>query len=154
MKPPTKFDSQRVAGSAPPPCSAVECWARHSIMDGKVVTYSTSFEGDGHFPNPKEATGHFEVSASRNCVMVHRARIQTDWQLETFKSALDAANRMHCELARCDGRPEWKQPPAYRSEHERLYMERPPRQVWDGEKWVSQPNAQAQATPTPNDSEK
>lgn len=81
-------------------------------MDGKVVTYSTSFEGDGKFPNPKKATGHFEVSASRNSVMVHRATIQTDWQLETFKSALDAANRMHCELSACDGRPEWSQPNA------------------------------------------
>ena len=79
-------------------------------MDGKVVTYSTSFEGDGKFPNPKKATGHFDVSASRNAVMVHRATIQTDWQLETFRSALDAANRMHCELSACDGRPEWNQP--------------------------------------------
>jgi hypothetical protein len=79
-------------------------------MDGKVVTYSTSFEGDGKFPNGKDATGHFEISASRNCVMVHRATIQTDRQLETFKRAIDIANRMHCELAACDGWPEWSQP--------------------------------------------
>lgn len=116
MKPET-LDAQAEGGSmhhlvrqADPPCSAVLCWARHTIMDGKVVTYSTSFEGDGEFPHGKDATGYFEISASRNCVMVHRATIKSGCQLETFKAAIEIANRMHCELSACNGRPEWSQP--------------------------------------------
>lgn len=82
-------------------------------MSGKVVTYSTSFEEvDGIMGPRMEPTGHFEVSASRDAVMVHRCEIRTDWQLETFKAAIDAANQMHCELALCDGRPAWSQPNA------------------------------------------
>lgn len=100
-------DVSGVASAAP--CSA---WARHTIMDGKVVTYSTSFrDEEGVFGPTKKADGHFEVSASRNCVMVHWCEIRTDWQLETFKAAIDEANRMHCFLATCDGRPKWNQPP-------------------------------------------
>ena len=92
-------------------CSAFECRARHTIMSGKVVTYAVGFEGDDRFPRTLTATGHFEISASRDCVMVHRATIRTDWQLVTFTTAIHEANRMHCELAKCDGRPKSVQMP-------------------------------------------
>lgn len=101
----TREDSESAARK-----KEVQCWARHTIMDGRVVTYSTSFERNGLVPEGKKAAGHFEISASRSGVIVHRAAIETDWHLQTFLAAIHMANKMHRELAKCHGRPEWDQP--------------------------------------------
>lgn len=55
--------------------------SRRTIMSGEVVTFSTAFEKEsGAFGDLYEATGIFEVSASRDAVMVHHAdcRCATD----------------------------------------------------------------------------
>lgn len=47
--------------------------SRRTICDGEVVTFATEFkEHDGPFGG-HDAAGPFEVSASREGVMVHRA---------------------------------------------------------------------------------
>lgn len=80
---------------------------RHTIMDGRVVEFATGFEyagpslgGDRH-----ESTGPFEVSASRNMVMVHRAECTTREQLAVLVEALKHAWDTHLMLVRCGGRP-------------------------------------------------
>jgi len=60
-------------------------YASSTIMSGEVVTFATEFDKDGF------ANGPFEVSASRNAVMVHRADCRTDDDCSTLKSAIDAA---------------------------------------------------------------
>lgn len=70
----------------------IESHSRPTIMDGKVVTYSTAFrQSEGIFGPEYEAAGHFEVSASRNAVMVHRASIASKEELEALIEALNRA---------------------------------------------------------------
>lgn len=65
---------------------------RPTIMDGKVVTFATDFinRGVGIFASD-EALGAFEVSASRNAVIVHRAECKTDEQVEALIDAIRQA---------------------------------------------------------------
>lgn len=64
---------------------------RHTIMDGKVVTYATGFvvREVGIFRSA-EALGPFEVSASRNAVVVHRAECRTPEAPEAAEALIEA----------------------------------------------------------------
>lgn len=92
------------------PVSAFECWAWYTITDGKVVTYAQGFRESSRRPVWKEAIGCFEISASRNAVMVPRCIIGHADELDAFRDAMAMAYQMHCELMECNGRPEWDQP--------------------------------------------
>ena len=59
--------------------------SRHTIMDGMVVTVATEFTDDD------KARGPFEVSASRNAVMVHWATCRTEWEIDALIEALKVA---------------------------------------------------------------
>jgi hypothetical protein len=49
-------------------------WSRRTIMSGEVVTFAPAFTADRNAFGPyHDAKGPFEVSASRDAVMVHRA---------------------------------------------------------------------------------
>lgn len=65
---------------------------RPTIMDGKVVTFASQFteRGYGSFQT-QEALGPFEVSASRNAVVVHRAECKTPEQVEALIEAIRQA---------------------------------------------------------------
>lgn len=65
---------------------------RATIMDGEVVTYATNFktQGVGAFIQ-NEPLGPFEVSVSRNRVMIHRASIQNVECRNLFMEALERA---------------------------------------------------------------
>lgn len=90
----------------------VKCYARHTIMDGKVVTYATGFEQVGRFGKNFSATGPFEISVSRNGIIVHNAELKdTDKPFWLFSRAMHLARVMHKELVKCHGRPDWDQPP-------------------------------------------
>lgn len=71
-----------------------------TIMDGKVVTFATKFtkQGYGPFQTP-QALGPFEVSASRNAVMVHRAECKTPEQVEALIDAIRQAEGTRKRLA-------------------------------------------------------
>jgi hypothetical protein len=63
--------------------------SRRTIMDGEVVTFATGFRklvGLGYHP-----TGPFEVSASRNAVVVDTATITNPQQLAAFIHAVEVA---------------------------------------------------------------
>lgn len=84
---------------------------RHTIMDGRVVEFARDFtETDPErkgFPFPlPEAKGPFQVSASRNRVLVHRASIDNLHDLNDFLSAMQKAWEEHKYLSQHDGRPE------------------------------------------------
>lgn len=81
---------------------------RHTIMDGRVVSFAIGFQKTLETPlgDLYDATGPFEVSASRNCVMVHRAELNGHPQVLQLVAALGLATAEHEMLARCDGRPD------------------------------------------------
>ncbi len=69
---------------------------RPTIMDGKVITFAPSFSGDGSFANSHKAEGCFEISASRNAVMVHRCSIGSHKnKFEDFIKAMNEAWEAH-----------------------------------------------------------
>lgn len=69
---------------------------RPTIMDGRVVTYATHFEeSKGVFGTDHRALGAFEVSASRNAVVVHRAEVRNAENLNALLAALDQAWHEH-----------------------------------------------------------
>ncbi len=58
----------------------------------QAVTFATVFETrEGAFGPVHLALGPFDVSASRVCVMVHRARIYTRAELNALMAALELA---------------------------------------------------------------
>jgi hypothetical protein len=62
--------------------------SRRTIMDGEVVTFATDFrKEDDRF----QAVGAFEISASRNAVMVHRAMLWLPEHLADFTHAINLA---------------------------------------------------------------
>lgn len=78
----------------------IEQRERPTIMSGKVVTYSTSFdEKPGIFGSLHEATGPFEVSASRDAVIVHRAELSTYDDVDSFVEAVKMARMTATYLA-------------------------------------------------------
>lgn len=62
-------------------------------MDGEVVMFADSFNGgDGVF-EPRIPSGPYEVSASRNAVVVHHANLTSDTAVEAFIWALRSAQK-------------------------------------------------------------
>lgn len=78
----------------------IERRERPTIMDGKVITFATGFEGEDDVFSNCKPVGPFEVSASRNGVMVHSAMLRTRSNYERFRAALNAAEQAHKDLAR------------------------------------------------------
>lgn len=60
-------------------------------MSGEVVTFATAFEPDSCVFPGHRALGPFEVSASRDCVTVHRAALDSDEDLAAFTEAIEHA---------------------------------------------------------------
>lgn len=70
----------------------IEQSERPTIMSGKVVTFATGFrKGEGIFGDHDEPTGPFEVSVSRDAVMVHRADCHSAEQVDALIKALKLA---------------------------------------------------------------
>jgi hypothetical protein len=68
---------------------------RITIMDGLVITFAEGFDEDG-----RTSFGPFEISASRNAVVVHRASLVNDgltW--ESFKETMLTAFAVQKALA-------------------------------------------------------
>ena len=65
--------------------------SRRTIMDGEVVTFATAFyDTDGPIKGHK-ANGPFDISASREMVVVHHAQLNTSESFELFIDALHHA---------------------------------------------------------------
>jgi hypothetical protein len=100
--------------------------SRRTICDGEVVTFAREFVvHDGPFGG-HDARGPFEVSASRESVMVHRAVCNTAEQTEALLRAIRAAENVRRALE-----PHW------RGGHPSQYPEEPtivPERVEDGER--------------------
>lgn len=78
--------------------------SRRTIMSGEVVTVSTAFEEwDSAFGPAWRAVGPFEVSASREAVVVHRAECRTDEDANALIAAIECANDAREKLA-----PTWR----------------------------------------------
>ena len=75
---------------------------RHTIMDGRVVTFAREFQA-GLVQDP---LGPYEVSASRNAVIIHHATITDASTCQEFKRAVDLAFKEMAYLQRCNGRPD------------------------------------------------
>ena len=74
---------------------------RPTIMDGKVVTFARDFSVEkGVFGDFYRPIGPFEVSASRNAVMTHRADCRTDEDMEDLAEAMRLAT---VEMSRLKG---------------------------------------------------
>lgn len=82
---------------------------RLTIMDGPVVEYAVQFQGNGKTGLHEEvkALGPFEVSASRNMVMVHRAELRGEADCRALIRALELAQAQYQHLA---GRSGWRTP--------------------------------------------
>lgn len=75
--------------------------SRRTIMSGEVVTFSTSFkEDDGIFGKDYDANGIFEISASREAVMIHRARCINADDTALLVRAINAAESTRSVLSR------------------------------------------------------
>ena len=77
-----------------------QCYIRHTIMDGQVRSYAAAWGDDG-----SRAIGPFEVSASRNAVMVHHANLRGAEDISLFEACLSQAVADMRMLYSCDGRP-------------------------------------------------
>ena len=68
-------------------------YSRHMIQDGDVVTYARSFEFSGNRKTTYrcDALGPFEVSVSRNAIIVHRAVLRTFEDFHALDEALTFA---------------------------------------------------------------
>lgn len=72
--------------------------SRRTIMDGEVVTLAPRFFQDDSIPGFR-ACGPFEISASREAVMVHYARFVSVRELEQFEDALRHARDIFVVLS-------------------------------------------------------
>lgn len=78
--------------------------SRRTVMSGEVVTFATAFEPwDSAFGKAYRAKGPFEVSASRDAVVVHRAECTNSEQAEALADAVRLA-----EAARIELEPTWR----------------------------------------------
>jgi hypothetical protein len=78
--------------------------SRRTIMSGEVVTFATGFhEHEGEWGPRCDATGPFEVSASRDAVIVHRAECRSLQQMTALIKALTLAEKARITLA-----PTWR----------------------------------------------
>ena len=73
--------------------------SRRTICDGEVVTFATGFAEDGGPCCGHDATGPFEVSASREGVMVHRAFCSNAAQRALLVDAVTLADAASADLA-------------------------------------------------------
>ena len=74
---------------------------RITICDGEVVTFAKAFDSrPGAFGELHEACGPYEVSASRNAVVVHRADLSSDEAVEDFIAAVREAQQEARRLTR------------------------------------------------------
>ena len=72
----------------------IERRTRHTIMSGEVVTFAMGFSSrPGAFGDLHEAKAPFEVSASRDAVVVHHASLGSDEALERFIEAVREAQK-------------------------------------------------------------
>lgn len=88
--------------------------SRRTVMDGEVVTFATRFEPwDSVFGKAYRAAGPFDVSASRDAVMVHRAECKDKTESLTLALAVTLAEQVRVALA-----PHWRggQPSQYPDE--------------------------------------
>ncbi|MCA3005717.1 MAG: hypothetical protein IOD15_10195 [Phycisphaerales bacterium] len=78
----------------------LRCSSRITIMDGEVVTFATRFnQVEGVLGPAWEAAGPFEVSASRNAVVVHRAEGQSVDAVRVLLLAIAKAEEARAALA-------------------------------------------------------
>lgn len=79
----------------------------HTVCDGKVVKFARRFIARyGVFGDLHEATDNWEISASRNAVIVHAASFRIASSIEAvraFAEALEAADTEMHRLAAADG---------------------------------------------------
>lgn len=67
--------------------------SRRTVMDGEVVTFATGFETrESIFGAEFRTTGPFEVSASRDAVIVHRAACTGPESVAALIAAIRFAN--------------------------------------------------------------
>jgi hypothetical protein len=83
-----------------PKTTTVLMSSRRTVMSGEVVTFATSFEeSESAFGKSYEILGPFDISASRDCVFVHRACLQSDDDHSSFLDAMRCAKEVHATLA-------------------------------------------------------
>ena len=93
----------------------VQMSSRRTVMSGEVVTFALEFEPwEPAFGTAYRALGPFEVSASRDAVIVHRAECRDADDLALLIEALKRAGEARSNLA-----PHW------RGGHPSLYPEQP-----------------------------
>ena len=73
---------------------------RHTIMNGRVVKYAEKFELGG------VSRGSYEVSASRDAVVIHRGYIYNQDDKDALLQAVELAYKMMRSLRSCNGRPD------------------------------------------------
>lgn len=74
--------------------------SRRTIRDGEVVTFATAFvKRDGVFGDRYETYGPFQVSASRNAVVVHHGCAESPDEIEALIDAIRAAEHVRHRLA-------------------------------------------------------
>lgn len=79
--------------------TAIKMCGRRTIMSGEVVTFATDFEERaGVFGAFWVASGSFDVSASRDAVMVQRGSSRNAEELETLIQALRLADAARQKL--------------------------------------------------------
>lgn len=65
---------------------------RPTIMSGKVITFALGFEQEKGILGDRDVpTGPFEVSVSRDAVMIHRAECATQEQVDLLVEAMSMA---------------------------------------------------------------
>ena len=77
--------------------------SRRTVMDSEVVTLATAFKVKGRgLLDSHDARGPFEVSASRNAVIVHHAKTRTPEACDALLAAIRAAESIRADLAAAD----------------------------------------------------
>ena len=85
---------------------STKCYIRHTIMSGEVRSYARDWSGDCKFPRSPICKGPFEISASRDAVIVHAAELKTSDDFDDFNNCLGKAELDMKLLKACDGRPD------------------------------------------------
>lgn len=87
--------------------TAIKRRFRPTIMDGRVVEFAMAFrDSEGILGMHSEALGPFEISASRNAVIIHRAALPSDESYAAFTQALADARKAHAYIAQHDDVPQ------------------------------------------------
>jgi hypothetical protein len=69
----------------------MKSYERPTICDGKVVTFARELDGKNEGLSTPKPLGPYEVSASRNAVIVHRCQILSRTDAEEVIEAIRAA---------------------------------------------------------------